>query len=262
MRWKGLICFGLAAAGLVLPSLAGEIPWLEDPKGALAAARRDSKPVLVDIWAVWCAPCKQMEKTTYRNEEVLKAAEAFVALKVDSDQQKAFVQRYEIGPLPVLLFLDGEGREIGRKTGFIEPPELLGLMRAVSTGFPQYQKALGAGKDPAALEIVGRYFLSAGNPTAAVDFLKKALKSSSADENQKASLHLALAQAQLGSGDAKAAATAFTKLAEGGAERETRARALAGLWRAEQARERENEANQALARLRQEFPDLAPALEK
>lgn len=241
---------------------AGEMAWSEDPKGALATARQTGRPVLVDVWAVWCAPCKLMEKTTYRDEKVLAAAAGFVALKVDADQQKAFTQRYEVGPLPATLFLDGDGREIGRRVGFLEAPEMAGLLNTVASGFSGYQKAFAAKKDPAAAELIGRYYLAAGNPAGAQDYLKKALKASSADPAAKAALQLALAEAQLGIGDAKGAAAAFVSLAGGEAPRETRARALAGLRQAELARGREKEAQEVLERLRRDFPDLAPALEK
>lgn len=241
---------------------AGEIAWSEDPKGALASARAAGKPVLVDVWAVWCAPCKLMEKTTYRDEKVLAAAAGFVPLKVDADQQKAFAQRYEIGPLPATLFLDGEGREIGRRIGFLEAPELAGLLNSVASGFASFQKALAEDKNPAAWELIGRYYLGAGNPGEAQDYLKKALKASSADPAARASLQLALAEARLENGDAKGAAAAFTALAGADAPPEIRARSLAGLRQAELARGRDKEAQAAQDRLRQEFPGLAPALEK
>ncbi len=68
------------------------------------------KPVLVDFWAPWCAPCRMMTPTV---EDIAKefAGRAVVGkLNVDDNQNIAF--RYNIRGIPtLLLFKDGQVQE-------------------------------------------------------------------------------------------------------------------------------------------------------
>lgn len=258
-----LLALTLACSWTVFAAEPGGMPWTEDLRGAMAAAKKDNKPLLVDIWATWCVPCKEMDKTTYKNKEVIEGAAAFVALKLDADTQKSFIDRYQIEAFPTLIFLDSEGREITRLLGLVTAEKLLGAMRVITPGYQDYLKAVAAPKDPAAQESLGRFFLAAGNATAAQDAFKRGLKAlTGADATPKAALEIGFAEAQLAAGEVKPAAASFTRWANEATEPAQKARALAGLWRAENLRGRKAEAAAAKTRLQKEFPDLAPDLTK
>lgn len=47
------------------------VHW-EDYTAALSAAQKDQKMIFVDIVADWCIPCREMEKTTYRDKQVVE----------------------------------------------------------------------------------------------------------------------------------------------------------------------------------------------
>lgn len=152
------------AASAALAAEEGGIPWTDDVKKAFAAAKQEGKPVLLDTWAVWCAPCKLMDQTTYKDKTVVEAALRFVPLKVDADVHKTIIQRYQIDAFPTVLFLDGEGREITRLLGFVDAKKLLPALQTVARGYPDYMKMMAGGNDPDAQSTVGRYLLAAGNP--------------------------------------------------------------------------------------------------
>ncbi|MDQ5844177.1 MAG: thioredoxin [Acidobacteriota bacterium] len=72
------------------------------------------KPVLVDFWAEWCAPCRMLAPT------IDAIAEQFVetagVVKLNVDDNTATAQRYGIKGIPTLI-LFSEGKEVERVVG-------------------------------------------------------------------------------------------------------------------------------------------------
>lgn len=70
-------------------------------------AMSNEKPVLVDFWANWCAPCRQLKPVLERL--ATEYAGGFILALVNSDEQQALAQQYAIRSLPTLmLFKNGE----------------------------------------------------------------------------------------------------------------------------------------------------------
>ena len=129
-----LVCLGAGlglAAVLLAPGEPKEgIVWATYSEEALARASRQGKSVMIDAYADWCLPCKELDTFTFTDPAVRSAAEELVRLKLDltliesgSEAERAR-GRFGILGVPTILFLDSSGRERTdlRLEGF-EPPE-------------------------------------------------------------------------------------------------------------------------------------------
>jgi thioredoxin 1 len=71
---------------------------------------QSEKPVLVDFWAAWCAPCRMMNPTVEAVADEYKASASVVKLNVDENPSTS--QRYGIKGIPtMILFKDGKEEE-------------------------------------------------------------------------------------------------------------------------------------------------------
>lgn len=95
--------------------------WLEqDLEGALAKAKAERKVVVVDIYADWCAQCKELDEKTWPEAGVKQwLAQNAVAIRIDTDaKRKDLAAKLQIRSYPTVLMLDAEGRELRRILGF------------------------------------------------------------------------------------------------------------------------------------------------
>jgi thiol-disulfide isomerase/thioredoxin len=101
---------------------------------AEAEARAAGKLFLVDATAVWCAPCRQMDKTTWTDPRVVAwMDEHVVAVKLDVDEDPKRATALRIGGMPTLIVFK-EDREFDRVVGYRGPDELLDWLVGVRAG--------------------------------------------------------------------------------------------------------------------------------
>src|SRR5262245_34192784 len=67
---------------------------------ALAKARRERKPIVLDFYAEWCAPCMRMEKTTFKDERVKAFLGRCIFVRIDTDKYPDIAKRMAVEGLP------------------------------------------------------------------------------------------------------------------------------------------------------------------
>jgi hypothetical protein len=106
------------------------VAWQEWNDAAFARARREDKPILLDIGAVWCHWCHVIDRESYENPTIAEIINRhYVAIKVDRDERPDIDARYQTaisaltgqGGWPLTAFLTPDGRPFYGGTYF--PPE-------------------------------------------------------------------------------------------------------------------------------------------
>ncbi len=140
---------GLAIATVLLVSWVMRGPgvtWQTYSELLLAKAAALQKPVIIDFYADWCAPCRELDANTFHDSDVVKQAETkFIMIKVDLTRkgdpiQEILLRQYAVKGVPTVVFLDPQGKERRdlRLVDFLPADQFLIRMAAV-------QKSLDSG---------------------------------------------------------------------------------------------------------------------
>lgn len=98
------------------------LPWLVDASSdTFDAEITSSRPVLVDLWAPWCGPCKMMAPAL--EQLARERAGRLKVVKLNVDEAPAVAARYGVQGIPLLVLLR-DGREVARLTGAAPAPKL------------------------------------------------------------------------------------------------------------------------------------------
>jgi len=132
----------LAATWLALtlaprfPAAQGEGPFRTLTfETACEAARKENKVVMIDFFTTWCGPCKKLDAVTWKDEAVVKwLTERTVPLKIDAEQEEALAGRFKLDAYPSLVFVQPDGKELGRLVGFKEPQPFLSAANDLLAG--------------------------------------------------------------------------------------------------------------------------------
>ncbi len=131
----GIIAFA-ALIFLIIPRakpMPVQFQAFDSAQLATAAARR--KPVIVDFAADWCIPCREMDRSTFVDPEVVKEAERFVRMRADltaqDDKNAAIISKFKIQGVPTTVLIDSDGKIRQQKVGYISAKELLDNLRHI-----------------------------------------------------------------------------------------------------------------------------------
>ncbi len=135
---------GIAAAAaaifFALPKKTeASIEWQPYSEQAVLEAQKQGKGVIIDTFATWCIPCKELDEFTFTDAKVKQEAEKYVTLKLDltnpddnSDAGRAR-EKFKIIGVPTILFLDAKGNENPklRLEGFEKPDKFLARLQGL-----------------------------------------------------------------------------------------------------------------------------------
>lgn len=124
--------FGLYVIVGAFTTVEDSLDWTYDESQGLEEARTTNKPAMIDFYATWCGACVELDKFTFSDPKVKSRLEDFVKIKLDfsrgSEQVEQLKKKYGIVGLPVVLFLDSEGKPLKRLEKFVGPKEFLKII--------------------------------------------------------------------------------------------------------------------------------------
>jgi len=125
-----VLIISIAVYALV-PSDTKSVAW--QPYSEEAVAEISNRGVIIDFYADWCIPCKELDAFTFSNPEVIEVSEEFETYKADlteslSPEVEHLREKYKIVGVPTVLILNSKGEEVERITGFVTAEEFLNIM--------------------------------------------------------------------------------------------------------------------------------------
>ena len=115
----------------VAPSAADGTPLTVTDATFAAEVERSPLPVMVDMWAAWCGPCRMLEPVVEELAEEL-AGRVRVA-KLNVDVNPATASRFGVRSIPTLLVLK-DGREVDRMVGVLPKADIARRLERAANG--------------------------------------------------------------------------------------------------------------------------------
>jgi len=105
------------------------IEWLTDREEAVAKARRERKPILIDVYQDDCGGCVRLDEETFVDERVAaEIATRFVPLKLGLFQDREFTRQHQVFWTPTVLIADHSGKVRYTSVNYLPAEEFLDVL--------------------------------------------------------------------------------------------------------------------------------------
>ncbi len=109
--------------------------WVKDEPIALETAMQENKLVMLDFYATWCGACNELDNHTFSDQRVVDRLEEYITVKLDfsANSDKTLTDKYSIRGLPVVIFMDAQGKIYERIEKFVKPEKMLEIIDEVES---------------------------------------------------------------------------------------------------------------------------------
>ena len=119
----------------LIPSETNSVEWKPFTEDALTEI--SGRGVVIDFYADWCIPCKELDALTFSDPEVIELSKEFETYKADmtkslSPEVENIRERFKIVGVPTVLILNSDGEEVERITGFVNAKEFFKIISDVN----------------------------------------------------------------------------------------------------------------------------------
>ncbi len=105
----------------------------------MALAKSRNKHVFLYFHADWCAYCKKMEATTFKEKNIWSFLnENFVSIQVDTEKDTEISDQWKVRGLPTVWFLKPDGTKLDNLPGYVDEEYLFKVLNYIHSG--KYEK--------------------------------------------------------------------------------------------------------------------------
>lgn len=111
-----------------------ELNWESNLETGKMKAKEQGKIVMIDTYADWCVACKELDEQTFSDPEVIEELKKLVLIKLDFTEKNSKNEEIRKGlqviGMPTVIFLNSDGKEIDRFSGFIKKDKFLKFLNS------------------------------------------------------------------------------------------------------------------------------------
>ncbi|NMB80633.1 MAG: thioredoxin fold domain-containing protein, partial [Ignavibacteria bacterium] len=119
----------------LIPSEKLSPEWKQFSIASYEESLKNNESMLIDFYADWCIPCKELDALTFSDPRVIKELESYTSYKVDMTQMteanEELRKKFNVIGMPTVLIINSKGDEVHRLTGFVNADEFLKLLADV-----------------------------------------------------------------------------------------------------------------------------------
>ncbi|MFA7227847.1 MAG: protein-disulfide reductase DsbD [Melioribacteraceae bacterium] len=118
----------------LIPGEKREPEWQKFSEEKYALSMNNNEKMVIDFYADWCIPCKELDALTFSDQAVLAEMQNFTNYKVDmtqtvSEETEKLRIKFKIVGMPTVLIINSKGEEVERLTGFVNAEEFLKMIK-------------------------------------------------------------------------------------------------------------------------------------
>ena len=120
----------------IVPTQKNSIDWKPFDNAQFLEAKNSGLPIIIDFYADWCIPCKELDALTFSDATVIEESKRFIGFKADmtktlSEEVETLRKEFKVIGVPTVLIIDSNGIERERITGFVNAETFLAKLKSV-----------------------------------------------------------------------------------------------------------------------------------
>jgi len=112
----------------IVQSVSAQIIWQNNVDEAINLAKASNRLILIDFWATWCGPCRQMDSDVWLSPEINDFSNNFVFAKVDIDYNRTDASAFGVRSIPAIFIIDIERNKYFQIKGYKDLNYMLRIM--------------------------------------------------------------------------------------------------------------------------------------